>query len=179
MTLLRSLAIIACLALTACSAPPPGAETASTRSEVTDLARAIRALGPHVDPQEADMAAEIAITYPLALRAQYEVTDPPLIHNTKVNMGLRPRGLCWHWAEDLENRLAAENFQTLDLHRAIANADKLRIDHSTVIVSAQGATMEQGIVLDGWRKGGDLFWSLVPEDRRYEWERRDVVFARR
>ncbi|MGB2201321.1 MAG: hypothetical protein ACPH5G_08295, partial [Pseudooceanicola atlanticus] len=119
------------------------------------------------------------ITYPLALRAQYEVTDPPLIHNTKVNMGLRPRGLCWHWAEDLENRLAAENFQTLDLHRAIANADKLRIDHSTVILSAQGDTMEQGIVLDGWRKGGDLFWALVPEDRRYEWERRDVVFARR
>lgn len=132
-----------------------------------------------MDPIEADRAAEIAITYPMELRKRYGVTDPPLVHNTKVNMGYRPRGLCWHWADDLEARLAQEDFATLDLHRAIANATSLLIDHSTVILSAKGADMYDGLVLDGWRGGGDLFWSPVPDDPRYVWEPRAEVFARR
>ncbi|WP_375174854.1 hypothetical protein [Pseudooceanicola sp.] len=143
------------------------------------LEQAILELSPEVDPEEAARAARIAVTYPLELRARYGVTDPPLIHNTKVNMGLRSRGLCWHWADDLEARLAAEGFESLTLHRAIANATSLLIDHSTVVISARGATMEEGIVLDGWRNGGRLYWARVPDDRRYEWERRADVFARR
>ncbi|EAQ05101.1 lipoprotein, putative [Pseudooceanicola batsensis HTCC2597] len=161
------------------AAPAPRTAATSTRSEIGALSSAIAALGPGVDPEEAARAADIAITYPLALRAAYGVTDPPLIHNTKVNMGLRPRGLCWHWAEDMETRLATEGFRTLDLHRAIANAGRIRIDHSTVVISARGGPMESGIVLDPWRNGGELFWSRVPEDRRYAWERRAAVMARR
>ena len=140
---------------------------------------AILRLSEEVDPEEAARAARIAISYPLELRDRYGVTDPPLIHNTKVNMGLRPRGLCWHWADDLEARLAEEGFATLEMHRAIANATSLLIDHSTVVLSARGEAMEEGIVLDGWRRGGDLFWSPVREDPRYKWERRADVFARR
>lgn len=175
--LTRRLFLLMPMALAACSAGPVA--TTSSRSEIGTLAQAVRALSPAVDAAEAERAAEIAILYPMDLRQRYGVTDPPLIHNTKVNMGLRPRGLCWHWADDLEARLVQEGFATLDLHRAIANADRLRIDHSTVVLSAKGAPMEQGIVLDGWRNGGDLFWARVPDDRRYVWERRADVMARR
>ena len=157
----------------------PSVQQVGAPDRVQDLAVALQRLDGGVDPQEAQRAAEIAITYPQALRQRYQVSDPPLIHNTKVNMGLRPRGLCWHWADDLEARLAQEGFETLDLHRAIANATTLRIDHSTVVISAAGAAMEDGVVLDGWRAGGDLFWSPVQADPRYSWERRADVFARR
>ena len=95
--------------------------------------------------------------YSRALREAYGVTDSPLVHNTKVNLGLRPRGLCWHWADDLEARLGQERFGSLILHRAIANADNsFRIDHSTVIISAVGQGMNEGVVLDPWRNGGAL-----------------------
>lgn len=166
------------LALAGCMAP---VETISATQggEVAALSHAIAALGPQVAPEEAARAARIAITYPLELRDRYSVTDPPLVHNTKVNMGLRPRGLCWHWAEDMEARLAQEGFRTLMLHRAIANAASLRIDHSTVVIAARGDAMEKGIVLDPWRGGGDLYWARVTEDDRYEWERRALVMARR
>lgn len=174
--MLRGCAAVGVLPLAACSAPP---ETLSSRSEIDALDQAIRGLGAGVDAGEAARAAEIAITYPLELRERYGVTDTALIHNAKVNMGLRPRGLCWHWADDLEARLTEEDFQTLDLHRAIANDTSILIDHSTVVISARGDEMEEGIVLDGWRKGGELFWSAVTEDPRYRWERRAVVFARR
>ena len=149
------------------------------QTKIADLTRAILALGPGVDPAEAALVARISVEYPLfTLAPRYQITDPPLIHNMKVNMGIKPRGLCKDWADDLEARLKQETFTTLRFHRAIANADNIRIEHSTVIVSRIGDTMEQGIVLDPWRLGGgELYWIRVTEDPKYDWWRRADVFA--
>jgi len=152
----------------------------ATQSEIAELERGILALGPEVDPEEARRAAEIVYRHTHRLALEYEITDPPLVHNTKVNMGLKPRGLCWHWAEDMENRLEAENFVTLEIHRAIANADnRFRIDHSTAIVSRRGDAFDEGLVIDPWRKGGVLFWSPLLEDDDYVWVEQSVVHARK
>ncbi|NNF92332.1 MAG: hypothetical protein HKM96_13155, partial [Boseongicola sp.] len=147
-----------CLALAACGVAPEKRAAASTL-QIAALAAEIRAMGENVDPEEAERAARIAYQHTRELAIQYQIVDPPLVHNTKVNMGLKPRGLCWHWAEDMEKRLKAENFETLVLYRAIANADnEWRIDHSTAIISARGEGMFEGIILDPWREGGYLFW---------------------
>lgn len=169
------MALLSILTIAACSAPPR-----ATGDEVQRLATEIRSLGPDIDPEEADRAARIAYSYTAQLVQEYEITDPPLIHNAKVNKGLRPRGLCWHWAEDIERRLKQEDFETLELHRAIANADNpFRIDHSTAIISRKGETMYDGVVLDPWRYGGVLYWSPLVEDTRYEWVPREVVLEKR
>ncbi|SLN29365.1 hypothetical protein ROJ8625_01269 [Roseivivax jejudonensis] len=172
------LALIAGVALVACGPTYRDGPPAPEAGEIAALATAIRDLGPDVAPDEAQAAARIAYLHPLELAERYRITDPPIVHNMKVNAGTRPRGLCWHWAEDLERRLAREGFATLELHRAIANHDKpLRIEHSTVIVSRAGATMASGIVLDPWRWGGRLYWGAVTEDPDYEWWPRGEVFA--
>lgn len=164
------------LALAACAATPEDTRPEPVRA--AELAARIRTLGPEVDPEEAARAAQVAYAQARHLTEIYEIEDPPLVHNTKVNMGLKPRGLCWHWAEDMETRLAQEDFETLELHRAIANADNaFRIEHSTVIVSARGDAMEDGIVLDPWRKGGELTWVGTDEDEDYDWVARQEVFA--
>lgn len=174
----RAFAILAFAVLAACSAPTQQSPGPAAPQDVIELTRAIQALGPEVDPEEAARAARIAYEHTYTLALQYQITDPPLIHNTKVNMGLRPRGLCWHWAEDIETRLAQEDFQTLDLHRAIANHDKpLRIEHSTTIVSRAGDGMFDGIVVDPWRLGGVLTWVHTDEDPDYTWHAREDVFA--
>lgn len=154
--------------------PAPG-----TPQEVAELARAILALGAEVDPQEAMRAAQVTYDYTYQLSQEYQITDRPLVHNTKVNLGSKPRGLCWHWAEDIEARLKKERFRTLDIHRAVANAFNIRLEHSTSIISKKGDDFQQGIVLDPWRKGGVLFWSPVSEDRRYVWMARDEVMAKK
>lgn len=144
--------------------------------EIAELRQEILALGPGIDPEEAGRAARIAFEHTRELAIAYQITDPPLVHNTKVNMGLKPRGLCWHWAEDMENRLRAENFRTLDLHRAIANSDNpFRIDHSTAIISRKGDNMYAGIVVDPWRLGGVLTFVPVLEDTDYKWQPRLAV----
>lgn len=174
-----SAALLFCLwALSACVAPPE-THRAVAAEEVAALAAAIRDLGPDIDPGEAERAAALAFAHTRTLAAAYRITDPPLIHNTKVNLGLRPRGLCWHWAEDIERRLDAENFRTLEMHRAIANADNpFRIDHSTAIIGRRGDALFEGLVLDPWRLGGRLFWGPVTGDPDYVWHPRAEVLRR-
>ncbi|SHE51211.1 hypothetical protein SAMN05444279_103152 [Ruegeria intermedia] len=170
-----ALTMLAILGLGACTSAPP-----ARSDDVARLAAQIRALGPEVDPEEAQRAARIAHAYTAQLAQEYQITDLPLIHNAKVNKGLRPRGLCWHWAEDIERRLKQEKFRTLTLHRAIANADNpFRIDHSTAIISRRGDSMYDGVVLDPWRYGGVLYWSPLRKDTRYDWVPRDIVLEKR
>jgi len=165
----------AMLVLAACTQVPQQIEP----SEIALLSQEIRELDASVDPNEAERAAYLAYTYTLQLREEYNVTTSPIIHNAKVNNGFRARGICVHWAEDIEARLNAEQFETLQVHRAIAEGSELRIDHSTAIISARGESMNDGIVLDGWRKAGYLFWSPTLEDTRYFWEPRQTVLERK
>lgn len=162
--------------LPACAADIPDNSLPAQRAQAAALTDEILALGPGIDPAEATRAADLAYSYTAQLARQYEIVDPPLVHNTKVNMGIKSRGLCWHWAEDMERRLKAEGFQTLAMHRAIASADNpFRIDHSTAIVSRAGDGMYDGIVLDPWRYGGVLHWDRTIEDIRYDWQPRTEV----
>ena len=164
--------------LAACGTAPEKRAVAEA-VDVKRLEEAIIAMRADVDPEEAARAARLAFSHTRELAIQYRITDSPLVHNTKVNMGLKPRGLCWHWAEDMEKRLDAEQFETLEMHRAIAEGRGIRIDHSTAIISARGDGYRQGVVLDPWRNGGVLFFAPVIEDTRYHWEAREVVLGRR
>lgn len=184
--LLAAMLLAGCVATAPEDAPPPDRRAgppvlgAEEHAKIAALTDAIAALGPGVDREEAARAARIAVAYPLELALRYRIEDPPLVHNMKVNMGSKPRGLCKDWADDLEARLRQERFRTLGLHRAIANADTILIDHSTVIVSRRGGDMHGGIVLDPWRQGGGrLFWSPVRSDTRYRWVPRAEVFEMR
>lgn len=173
--ILISLCTVIVLSACATSHGPDGPPR-GTEAEIAALAASLRALDPGVDPSEAARAARISYEYSHKLAIAYEITDTPLTHNAKVNRGEKPRGLCRHWAEDMEARLNQEGFQTLVVHRAIANAQhRFLIEHSSAVISARGDTMYDGIVIDPWRMGGVLFWSRVPEDTRYPWRPREEV----
>jgi hypothetical protein len=151
--------------------PPRG-----TEAEIAELNAALLALGPGVDPEEAARAARISYVHTHELAIQYQITDPALIHNTKVNLGLKPRGLCNDWAEDMEKRLVAEDFQTFTIHRAIGAL--VGVDHSTVIISRRGDSMYDGIVIDPWRRGGRLTWIATRDDTAWGWEPQHIVLDR-
>lgn len=173
----RLVALVICLGLAACAAPDRGyGPRVASQGDVSKLATSILALGPDVSEQDAFRAARVAYTESYRLAQVYEIEDHPLTHNTKVNLGIKPRGLCYHWADDLEVRLKQERLETLSLHRAVANFDTIRLEHSSVIVTARGQGMNDGIVLDAWRKGGNLVWFPTREDPRYRWRPREEVF---
>ncbi|MEO0752433.1 MAG: hypothetical protein AAFY25_11590 [Pseudomonadota bacterium] len=145
-------------------------------TEIAELTQAFMDLGPGVDPYEAARAARVVYTYVDQLKIEYQITDSPLVHNSKVNFGVKPRGLCWHWAHDIDARLVRERFRSLEIHRAIANHNNLRLEHSTTMLGRRGDPMYRAIVLDPWRLGGTLFWDIAANDTRYDWTDREQVF---
>lgn len=145
--------------------------------DVTELSQEIMRLGPEIDPEEADRAAQISYYYSLQLAQEYGITDLPIIHNEKVHRGLRKRGLCNHWAEDLSKRLKEEKFKTLAVQRAISPPSSLRIIHHSAVISKPGDTIYDGIIVDPWRHGGALFWAPTKVDKRYNWRPRDEVLV--
>ena len=163
-----------CSTITAPIDLPPDAE----KQRIADLGDAIIALGDDIDADEARRAARIAIEYSQQLAIEYDITGSPIYHNFLVNIGARSRGLCIDWTSDLKARLQQERFRTLDLHWAIANyRTTFSLEHSTVVVSSPGASLQQGLVLDAWRNSGDLYWSPTLEDRGYVWEPQAEIHA--
>ena len=81
--------------------------------KVAELATALRALAPDVDAMEAQAAAATAYSAARELAAHYRMAWPPQLHNMLVNGGLRDRGLCCHWAADMNARLRALDLRSL------------------------------------------------------------------
>ncbi len=132
-----------------------------------DPAERLRGLGSAVDPREATRTAETACSYSLELARQYRVVRPAIFHNVLVNVGLRQRGLCFQWSDDLSAKLETLRLRTLSIRRGVARLETRR-EHSSVVLTAPGQPFEQGIVLDAWRRSGRLYWSGVKEDK-YPW----------
>ncbi|MEM7082582.1 MAG: hypothetical protein AAF465_07595 [Pseudomonadota bacterium] len=140
-------------------------------ASIAKLEQMLLSLSPQVDPLEAANIAGSTVNYSLALAEDYELTKQPVLHNVLVNYGLRPRGLCIHFAEDILRMLLAKNLQTFDVYWGVAYpTERFRLEHSSAVVTAKGHPFESGIVLDGWRDSGKLFFVHVPDDDRYSWE---------
>jgi hypothetical protein len=84
------------------------------------------------------------------------------------NVGLRERGLCCHWAEDLVARMLSLDLQSLEVHWVVASRGSLLREHSSVLLVPNGEPSDKGLVLDGWRDSGTLVWAVAAADR-YAW----------
>ncbi|MEP6821644.1 MAG: hypothetical protein ABI946_04765 [Chthoniobacterales bacterium] len=157
------------------SSPFPTADSASS---IHALRHALITLDPKVSPREAGRVAKLAYTVPRRLAREYRTVGSPHFQNFLVNTGLRKRGLCFQWTEDLMRALQALRLTTLELHWAEARPGTLR-EHNCVVVTARGRPFQQGIVLDGWRYSGRLFWSPVSADQHYPWRKNDTGYMRR
>lgn len=148
-----------------CAHHPTLAERAETS---TTLARQLAALHPVVDSAEATQVAQQAVEQTAALTAEFRPVRPAWFNNMLVNAGLRERGLCYHWANELFRRLHPVQPRTLDLHLGVAHLDT-RHEHNAVVVTARGQPFNEGLVLDPWRHSGRLHFVHATNDARYHW----------
>ena len=129
----------------------------------------LKALGPAADPIEARQVAETAIRESAILAEEYQLVRPAVIHNLLVVMGMKDRGLCYQWAEDLMQRLEALELQSFQLHWAVAYQGSNLREHNSVVITAKGQPFSKGILFDPWRHSGNLYWTPVVKDT-YPWE---------
>jgi hypothetical protein len=117
---------------------------------------------------EALLLASGAIQHAADLAKSYGQVEPIELHNSMVRMGLRPRGLCYQYGEDMMSYLRGLRLKTFDLYWAVADRDSLLHAHSSVVVTPRGRPFEEGMVIDPWRHAGRLRWARVSQDR-YPW----------
>jgi hypothetical protein len=141
---------------------------ADDEKSIKDLHDALVALSPHtVDPREAELLSVTAHTTSRQLAREYGVNTDPAVHNYLINIGVKKRGICADYTHDIGARLREMRFKTLVLHWGTA-WEKESDENNALVVTARNQSFYDGIVLDGWRRAGRLFWCLVKDDAEYE-----------
>jgi hypothetical protein len=148
---------------------------AEDEKSIIDLRDAVVALSPRtVDPREAEVLSVTAHNMSRQLAREYGVTGDPAVHNFLINVGAKKRGICADYTRDIGARLKELRFKTLMLHWGAAYA-KESDENNALVVTARNQPFQDGIVLDGWRRGGRLFWCPVKSDPEYEAGRRGLL----
>jgi hypothetical protein len=136
---------------------------------IKDLSKALAGLASDVDPAEAEQISVTAHTTARRLAREYHVVLNPELQAFLVNVGLRKRGWCGHWAADIGTRLKELKPRTLVLHWGVAY-DHTSSENNCLVITARNQPFKDGIILDGWRRAGRLFWCPVIKDDEYEIE---------
>jgi hypothetical protein len=142
---------------------------AKDERSIKDLAKALAGLSSDVDPAEAERISVIAHTTARQLARDYHVVLNPEFQAFLVNVGARKRGWCGHWAQDIGTHLKELKPKTLVLHWGVAY-DHTSSENNCLVITARNQPFEDGIILDGWRRAGRLFWCKVKKDDEYEVE---------
>lgn len=142
---------------------------AKDERSIRDLTKALTRLGPDVDPKEAELISVTAHTTARKLAKDYHVVLNPEFQAFLVNVGARKRGWCGHWTQDIGTHLKELKPKTLVLHWGVAY-DHTSSENNCLVITARNQPFQDGIILDGWRRAGRLFWCPVVKDDEYEVE---------
>jgi hypothetical protein len=137
--------------------------------KVNRLEQGLNDLSPKIDPLEAKRVAQTAVRESAVLAEEYQLVRPAVAHNLLIVIGIKDRGLCYQWTEDLMKRLEALELKSFELHWAVAYRGSNLREHNCVVITASGRHFSKGIVLDPWRDSGNLYWARVTKDR-YPWK---------
>jgi hypothetical protein len=139
--------------------------------KIQSLTQMLLNTSSHIDKNEAEDFAKSSVYYAQKLASNYKVISPPLWQNTLVNLGLKERGLCYEWANDLWAYLKAKNYKSLALHYVGADVGNY-FEHNALSVSAKELSVKESILLDAWRNSGDLYFIEIDKDEKYSWKER-------
>jgi len=133
---------------------------------IKKLRDALVALAPDVDPGEAELVSVKAHTASRSLAREYGVVWFSGFQNLLIHMGKRQRGYCGHYTRDIGERLKELRLKTLVLHWGAAYAGT-PAENNCLVVTARNQPFEEGIIMDGWRDSGRLFWCPLKKDTAY------------
>ena len=140
------------------------------------LANDLASLSPRVNREEAKLLADCAFATVTKLRREYRMFGTPIFNNFLIYHGLRKRGYCYQWSEDLLVAIDALRLKSLELHWGEHDPNTWR-ENNCIVVTAKGQPFKRGIMLECWRHLGHLYFGPVASD----WETyvENSAYARR
>src|SRR5438045_896970 len=124
------------------------------------LANQVAALSPRVNPEEAKLLAQCAYSTVSKLRREYRMFGTPIFNNFLIYHGIRKRGYCYQWSEDLLIALDKLKLTSLELHWGEYDPGTWR-ENNCIVVTAKGQPFKQGIMTECWRHMGKLYFGPV------------------
>jgi len=140
-----------------------------TQSKVEKLTLMISNSSSNININEAKIVSEKLISHSLLLSKNYKVNTSALIHNTLINLDFKKRGLCYHYARDLIKFINPKEYKSFEIKKIVANRGEY-FEHTALLLTRNDISFQDSIVLDAWRNTGDLYFSKIVNDKRYEWE---------
>lgn len=131
-------------------------------------------INPHQEPNilrkvqnEANDLARVLIESTVRLQEEYGINNFPVVHNLYILIGLKKRGACKDWAEDLLKIINAMKHDYFMSYWGEAHAGNM-LEHNVAVLVPLNAKFEDGVLYDPWRTAGKPYWSVVKEDS-YPW----------
>ena len=84
----------------------------------------------------------------------------PIFNNFLIYHGLRKRGYCYQWSEDLLIALDRLKLTSFELHWGEYDPGTWR-ENNCIVVTAKGQPFQRGIMLECWRHLGHLYCGPV------------------
>lgn len=137
---------------------------AGIQRRIHSLAEALGRMDASVKPNEAHRVAESSLQASARLASEYAAIRPAWLHNIFVNCGLRERGLCWQWAEDLMPVLRDLGVESLEFRPVVAHPGNILLEHNAIAAGNERVAPSRWIILDAWRYSGCLYWVPLAED---------------
>lgn len=165
--LLVMLSLVGCGVKTSVPAP----------ANVKHLSQILQGLDANISGEEADALARDIYRKSYELSEKFELVSPPQFHNFLVNVGVREKGLCYHFSDALYIHLKHQGYEHFDFHLVGANIGEYWSEHNALVVVAKECNTEtcilnSGILIDAWRDSGEVYYAKLNEDRAYHWRHR-------
>jgi hypothetical protein len=135
----------------------------SDLAKAEKLADELASLSPRVNRDEAKLLADCAFATVTKLRREYRMFGTPIFNNFLIYHGLRKRGYCYQWSEDLLIAIDALRLKSLELHWGEHDPNTWR-ENNCIVVTAKGQPFKRGIMLECWRHLGHLYFGPVVSD---------------
>lgn len=102
------------------------------------------------------------------LQKSYKINSFPIVHNLFIDIGLKKRGACKHWAEDLLKKIESVDHPHFTSFWGEAHPGNI-LEHNVAVIAPRGASFDEGILIDPWRTAGKPFWISVKKDN-HPWQ---------
>jgi len=137
--------------------------------DVQKLYKEITSLSNTISKDEALDIALFSTSYTKQLANSYDLVGTPKFQNFLINIGLKKKGYCYNYADDLAKALHQRGYQTVSIYRA-AHKIHTYFEHNCVVITPKERN-DIGVILDGWRNAGKLYFDYMSRDRKnYNWK---------
>ena len=143
-----------------------------SQTKIEELSNLLQSLDRDVPQAEALQLSKDIFYKTEQLTEEFEMTSPPQFHNFLVTVGVKEKGLCYHWSDTLYLYFTAKGYASFEFHLMGANVGEYFYEHNALVVIAKDGKIEEGVIIDPWRDSGELYFSKVKDDLKYEWQHR-------